>query len=177
MALLQKSKNFPLPYGHDPRYSTSSEQSCPLPCEQTRMKLGRQKTMLIVAFMVAVLAIGSLLMWRDIRVAPRVQPGTLLTVAHQDTTILDVRSMWEYESGHIPGAEHAAFWSPSQLLNLRIPLDATVVIYCELGPRAAWAKWTLQLAGYRDVRYLQGHMAGWREAKMPEDSLPTLPGK
>jgi rhodanese-related sulfurtransferase len=85
--------------------------------------------------------------------------------------------MWEYESGHIPGAEHAAFWSPSQLLNLRIPLDATVVIYCELGPRAAWAKWTLQLAGYRDVRYLQGHMAGWREAKMPEDSLPTSPGK
>lgn len=130
-----------------------------------------------MASMVAIFAIGSVLMWRDIRFASRVAPNELLTVAHQSTTILDVRSIWEYESGHIPGAERAAFWSPTQLLDLRIPRDATVVIYCELGPRAAWAKWTLQLAGYRDVRYLQGHMAGWREAKMPEDSLPALPGK
>lgn len=145
--------------------------------KRVQMKIGKKKVGVIAASFAALFAIGSLLMWRDIRVAPRVEPGTLLTAAHQDTTILDVRSMWEYKSGHIPGAEHAAFWSPSQLLNLRIPLDATVVIYCELGPRAAWAKWTLQLAGYRDVRYLQGHMAGWREAKMPEDSLPTLPGK
>jgi rhodanese-related sulfurtransferase len=134
------------------------------------MKLSRKKILVMTTLVATAFAIGGLLMWRDIRVAPRVQPSALLTVEHQKTTILDVRSRWEFESGHIPGAEYAAFWSPSQLLDLRIPLDATVVIYCELGPRAAWAKWTLQLAGYRDVRYLEGHMAGWREAKMPEDS-------
>jgi rhodanese-related sulfurtransferase len=141
------------------------------------MKSRKKKILMTAAFTVAIFAISSLLMWRDIRVAPRVAPATLLTVAHQDTTILDVRSMWEYESGHIPGAARAAFWSPTQLLDLRIPRDATIVIYCELGPRAAWAKWTLQLAGYRNVYYLDGHMAGWREAKMPEDSLPALPSK
>jgi rhodanese-related sulfurtransferase len=136
------------------------------------MKFGKKTILVIAGSMIALVIVGGLVMWRDIRVAPRVAPNTLLTVAHQDATILDVRSNWEYESGYIPGAEHAAFWSPSQLLNLRIPLDATVVIYCELGPRAAWAKWTLQFAGYRDVRYLDGHMAGWRESRMPLDSSP-----
>jgi rhodanese-related sulfurtransferase len=134
------------------------------------MKLSRKKILVMMALMAAAFAIGSLLMWRDIRIAPRVEPSTLLTSATQDPTILDVRSAWEYERGHVPGAKRVPFWSPSQLRNLQIPHDAPVVIYCELGPRAAWAKWTLQVAGFHNVRYLDGHMAGWREAGLRQES-------
>jgi rhodanese-related sulfurtransferase len=126
--------------------------------------------LIIAASMATTLAIGSLLMWRDIRVAPRVEPSALLANATQGATILDVRSAWEYERGHVPGARRVPFWSPSQLSNLQIPHDAPIVIYCELGPRAAWAKWTLQAAGFRNVRYLDGHMAGWREAGWRQES-------
>ena len=136
------------------------------------MKLSRKKTLVIAASMAATLAIGSLLMWRDIRVAPRVEPSALLANATPGATILDVRSAWEYERGHVPGARRVPFWSPSELSNLQIPHDAPIVIYCELGPRAAWAKWTLQWAGFRNVRYLDGHMAGWREAYFPQESSP-----
>ncbi len=134
------------------------------------MKPGKKKILVITASIIAVFSIGSLLMWYDIRVAPRVEPGTLLTEATKGATILDVRSMWEYERGHVPGAKRVPFWSPSQLGNLQIPHDAPVVVYCELGPRAAWAKWTLQAAGFRNVRYLDGHMAGWRESGLREES-------
>jgi len=134
------------------------------------MKLNWKKILVTMFFMAVALAFGSLLMWRDIRVAARVGPSTLLTNATQAVTILDVRSAWEYERGHVPGAKRVPFWSPSRLSNLQIPHDAPIVIYCELGPRATWAKWTLQVAGFRDVRYLDGHMAGWREAGLPQAS-------
>jgi rhodanese-related sulfurtransferase len=130
------------------------------------MKPGKKKMLVIAVSMAAVFTIGSLLMWHDIRVAPRVEPSTLLTGATPATPrvmILDVRSIREYEQGHVPGAKRVPFWSPSQLGNLQISHDAPVVVYCELGPRAAWAKWTLQAAGFRN-------MAGWREAGLREES-------
>jgi rhodanese-related sulfurtransferase len=133
------------------------------------MKFNRKKILVMMALMATAFTIGSLLMWRDIRTAPRMEPSTLLTDATQGATILDVRSAWEYERGHVPGARRVPFWSPSQLSNLQVSHDAPVVIYCELGPRAAWAKWTLQVAGYRNVRYLDGHMAGWREAGLRQE--------
>ena len=137
------------------------------------MKLGRNKIVVFMVSMAALFAIGSALMWRDIRVAPRVEPRTLLnnvTNATPIATSVDVRSSWEYRRGHVPGAKRVPFWSPSQLGNLQIPHDAPIVIYCELGPRAAWAKWTLQAAGFRNVRYLDGHMARWREAGLLQES-------
>jgi rhodanese-related sulfurtransferase len=135
------------------------------------MKSRKKKIWMTTAAMVALFAIGSLLMWRDLRVGQRMQPDALLMAAGQEMTILDVRSAGEYERGHVPGAKRVPFWSPSQLANLHTPHSAPVVVYCELGPRAAWAKWTLQWAGFRDVRYLDGHMAGWRESGLRQDSL------
>jgi rhodanese-related sulfurtransferase len=159
----QESECFRFPYDHDTQCSIFLSYSRRLVYKQIRMKLSQKKIFVIKASVAAAFAIASLLMWRDIRFAARVEPSTLLTNATQGATILDVRSAWEYERGHVPGARRVPFWSPSQLSNLQIPHDAPVVIYCELGPRAAWAKWTLQVAGFRDVRYLDGHMAGWRE--------------
>jgi rhodanese-related sulfurtransferase len=78
--------------------------------------------------------------------------------------ILDVRSTFEYNAGHVPGARHVSFWT-SIFSRKGLPADPNepVVVYCEHGPRAYIAAWGLKNAGFRDVHLLDGHMAGWRK--------------
>jgi rhodanese-related sulfurtransferase len=78
-------------------------------------------------------------------------------------TVVDVRTVFEFRMGHIPGAIHAPTWKI--LLQLtKIPSDrgAELVVTCELGPRARIAKSLLNAFGYRNVVLLVGQMAGWR---------------
>lgn len=85
--------------------------------------------------------------------------------SHQQPTVVDVRSGFEFRSGHIPGAIHAPAWKI--LLRLaKLPADrnAELVVTCEHGPRAQLAKGLLSALGYRNVTLLEGHMAGWRQA-------------
>jgi rhodanese-related sulfurtransferase len=82
--------------------------------------------------------------------------------------IVDVRTRWEYDRGHVPGAIHVPFYV--LLVNrdeIPGPRDEPVVVYCEHGPRAGVAKLALRLAGFTDVRYLDGHMSGWKERRLP----------
>ncbi len=142
---------------------------------------------LLCGSLIVIALLGSLLMWRDIHTASRVEPAALLNLLTRGDgvpVILDVRSDWEYQRGHVPGAQRVPFWSAQQLRDLKVPSDAQVIIYCELGPRATWAKWTLQRAGFTQVSYLDGHMAAWRDAGLPAASSnakapdePPLAGK
>ncbi len=83
-------------------------------------------------------------------------------------TIIDVRSQSEYESGHVPGAIHLPFYSlwtrQSEIGSLK---KEQVVLYCEHGPRAGIAKFELWTAGFEKILYLEGHMSGWKERKLP----------
>jgi hydroxyacylglutathione hydrolase len=84
--------------------------------------------------------------------------------------ILDVRSGSEFRRGHIPGAIH----TPALKILLRvarIPSDrnAELVVTCEHGPRAQFAKGLLGMFGYRNVKLLEGHMAAWRHAGHPQE--------
>jgi phage shock protein E len=83
-------------------------------------------------------------------------------------TILDVRTPEEYAAGHLPGAVNV----PHDQLAARLPqldLDPTkeVVVHCERGGRATAAEQVLDDAGFTNVRDLDGHMKGWREAGLP----------
>ena len=94
------------------------------------------------------------------------QPQELLKriKSRQAPAVIDVRSGFEFRTGHIPGAIHAPTWKI--LLRLvRIPSDknAELVVTCEHGPRAQLAKGLLGTFGYRNVTLLAGHMAGWRQ--------------
>ena len=85
-------------------------------------------------------------------------------------TVVDVRTIFEFRKGHIPGAIHAQTWKI--LLRLaRIPSDrnAELVVTCELGPRARIVKSLLNAYGYRNVVLLVGQMAGWRQAGRPQE--------
>jgi len=83
-------------------------------------------------------------------------------------TVVDVRTIFEFRKGHIPGVIHAPTWKILFRLT-RIPSDRTaeLVVTCELGPRAQIAKGLLTILGYRNVDLLAGHMAGWRRAGLP----------
>jgi rhodanese-related sulfurtransferase len=100
----------------------------------------------------------------------RVAPEALLASIRAGTApvIVDVRTEGEYERGHVPGAIHVPFYTLLVRQDaIPGPRTAPVVVYCEHGPRAGVAKLALRLAGFTDVRYLDGHMAGWKELGLP----------
>jgi hydroxyacylglutathione hydrolase len=86
----------------------------------------------------------------------------------QAPCVLDVRSGFEFNTGHIPGAAHAPFL---KILLRRVALprekQALIVLTCEHGPRAYLARTLLGLIGYRNLHLLDGHMAVWRRAGLP----------
>ncbi len=82
--------------------------------------------------------------------------------------IIDVRSSFEYKSGHIQGAIHIPFWTvffTDKLTN--VDKTKTMVLYCEHGPRAGLAKLALSCLGFKNTHYLRGHMLAWKRSKLP----------
>ena len=82
--------------------------------------------------------------------------------------IIDVRSEYEYQAGHIPAALHVPFWKTFNTEQLKsYSTTQPFVLYCEHGPRTGIAKWGLSMQGFENIRYLQGHMSAWRQADLP----------
>ncbi len=88
----------------------------------------------------------------------------------QPPVIVDVRSQYEYQFGHVPGAIHVPFWTAFTTDKLdSYEKKGTIVIYCEHGPRAGIAKLALRMSGFEDIDYLAGHMTAWKKAGLPLD--------
>jgi len=82
--------------------------------------------------------------------------------------IVDVRSQGEYDGDHVPGAVNIPFFSiESGLQQAGFSKHDPLVLYCEHGPRAGLASFTLYLYGYEQVYTLEGHMKGWRNHDYP----------
>jgi rhodanese-related sulfurtransferase len=86
--------------------------------------------------------------------------------------VVDVRSQGEYDRDHLPGAVHIPFYSISSGLSaLNYGKKQPVVLYCEHGPRAGIAGFSLYLSGYDTVYSLEGHMKGWRKSAFPVELI------
>ena len=85
--------------------------------------------------------------------------------------IIDVRSSAEYNAGHIPHAQHIPFWQSftTDALDSAEKQD-DVLLYCEHGPRAGIAKFAYYMAGFKNIRYVEGHMTSWRKAGLPMET-------
>lgn len=86
-----------------------------------------------------------------------------LALTAHNLTILDVRGPDEWESGHIPGAEHH-FVADMRDRITGLDRNARYVTYCASGYRASLASSLMKARGFSDVSNVPGSFKAWREA-------------
>ena len=104
------------------------------------------------------------------QIPPIITQHELLTRLQMQTDllILDVRTPQEFAAGHIPGAVNVPHTVlTEQLAAIQSYQNTEIVVYCEVGARAAKAEHVLRQAGFAKVRHLAGDMAAWRRASLP----------
>jgi len=76
-------------------------------------------------------------------------------------TVIDIRSLADYDTGHITGAYHSSLGTLLADLESTIPTDKPYVLACYSGQSAGHAKIAMELMGYEDVYSLLFGMASW----------------
>ncbi len=88
--------------------------------------------------------------------------------------VIDARDKDQFAKEHIPGAVNIE-WRRTLAERNRIPKDKPVLLYCNTGSLSAQAGFALRVAGYENVRILQGGFAEWK-AKGGLDAAEKMTG-
>ena len=75
--------------------------------------------------------------------------------------VIDARDPVQFAKGHIPGATNMD-WRQVLAKRNTIPKNKPVLIYCNTGSLSAQAGFALRVAGWENVRILQGGMSEWQ---------------
>lgn len=75
--------------------------------------------------------------------------------------VIDARDAVQFNRGHIPGAVNMD-WRTVLAKRKEIPRDQTVIIYCNTGSLSAQAGFALRVAGWDNLRILQGGFEDWK---------------
>jgi rhodanese-related sulfurtransferase len=75
--------------------------------------------------------------------------------------IIDARDAGQFSKSHIPGAVNIE-WRKVLEQREKIPKDKMVLIYCNTGSLSAQAGFALRVAGYENVKILQGGFEEWK---------------
>jgi rhodanese-related sulfurtransferase len=75
--------------------------------------------------------------------------------------VIDARDAGQFSKAHIPGAINIE-WRKVLEQRAKIPKDKMVLIYCNTGSLSAQAGLALRLAGYDNVKILQGGFEEWK---------------
>lgn len=75
--------------------------------------------------------------------------------------VIDARDPAQFAKGHIPGAVNMD-WRQVLAQRNTIPKNKPVLIYCNTGSLSAQAGFALRVAGWENVRILQGGMEEWK---------------
>jgi len=87
--------------------------------------------------------------------------------------LLDVRTVEEFEEGHIPNAVNIPHKElEARLAELTDAKNTQVVIYCRSGRRAEVAREVLVKNGFNELDHLSGDFNAWSS-----NNLPTKTGK
>ncbi len=107
---------------------------------------------------------GGMDQWRDAKgelvTVPQVSPSDLEEIVNS-VKVLDVRSIKEWEAGHIQGAVNIPLPELQQRI-VEIP-DGELYVICGSGYRSSIACSLLQRAGHRDVKNITGGWTAWSE--------------
>ena len=80
-----------------------------------------------------------------------------------DARVLDVRSDAEFEDGHVPGALHIPY-TRIAVSAAKLPVNTTLIVYCNSGARAAAAVSMLTHLGF-DAISVDDSFARYRPAE------------
>ena len=75
--------------------------------------------------------------------------------------VIDARDPAQFAKGHIPGAINMD-WRQVLAKRSTIPKNKPVLIYCNTGSLSAQAGFALRVAGWDNVKILQGGMQEWK---------------
>lgn len=75
--------------------------------------------------------------------------------------VIDARDAGQFAKGHIPGAINMD-WRQVLARRNEIPKNKPVLVYCNTGSLSAQAGFALRVAGWDNVRILQGGMEEWK---------------
>ena len=75
--------------------------------------------------------------------------------------VIDARDAGQFAKGHIPGAINMD-WRQVLAKRNEIPKIKPVLVYCNTGALSAQAGFALRVAGWENVRILQGGMEEWK---------------
>jgi len=75
--------------------------------------------------------------------------------------VIDARDAGQFAKGHIPGAVNIE-WRKVLEQRTKLPKNKMVLIYCNTGSLSAQAGFALRVAGYENVRILQGGFEEWK---------------
>ncbi len=76
-------------------------------------------------------------------------------------TIIDTRDARQFGKEHIPGAVNIE-WRQVLAKSAQIPKNKPVLVYCNSGTLSAQAGFALRVAGWDNVRILQGGFTEWK---------------
>jgi phage shock protein E len=86
----------------------------------------------------------------------------------QQVIVLDVRTVEEFEQGHIPNAVNIPHKElEARLAELSGAKNTQVVIYCRSGRRAEVAKQVLVTSGFTQLDHLSGDFNEWTSNNLP----------
>ncbi|PCI43976.1 MAG: rhodanese [Proteobacteria bacterium] len=88
---------------------------------------------------------------------------------HEEHTLLDVRSLGEWESGHSGKAVHISLGEINARMD-ELAKDKPLVVICASGNRSVVAATKLAQAGFDDVYNFSGGMGSWLAAGLPVKS-------
>lgn len=124
------------------------------------MEKGKETVNKMVIILIGLMAIGTVRAnaYEDITpemVYQRIENG-------DNMLILDVRELYEYESGYIPGAINMP-WNSGVLQNRynELPTDKDIIVVCRSGNRSVSASLFLDGKGFEPVFNMLGGMLAW----------------
>ncbi len=86
---------------------------------------------------------------------------------NRNFVVLDVRTLREYQGGHLPNAIMIDFRSPSFRDEMdRLDRGKTYLVYCRTGNRSTSALTVMRELGFQKAFHLQGGITKWKEEGM-----------